>query len=71
MLLFLLVQREMVPLLAQTVTQPPLGDPLPGLATLATAEADCLLACPADWLEEDPVSFHSTDSAIEMLPRMS
>ena len=44
LVLVLLVQREMVPLLAQTVTQPPLGAPLPLLLTFWTAEADCLLA---------------------------
>ena len=71
LVLVLLVQRAMVPLLAQTVTQPPLGAPFPLLATFETAEADCLLAWPADWLEAFPFSSHSTDSAIEMLPVMS
>ena len=70
-LLFLLVQRTMVPLLAQTWTQPPLGAPLPLLLTLVTAEADCLLASPAELLLEFPDSAHSTDSAMEMDPVMS
>ena len=70
-MLLLLDQTLMVPLLAQTVTQPPLGAPFPELATFLTAEADCLLAWPAAWVEEFPFSLHSTDSAIEMLPVMS
>jgi hypothetical protein len=65
------VQSARVPLEAQTVTQPPLGAPEPELLVLLSSLVDCFLASPADWEEEFPDSAHSTDSAIEMLPRIS
>lgn len=47
--LWFLAQMEMVPLLEQTVTQPPLGAPLPLLLKLPMPEEDYLLASPANW----------------------
>lgn len=61
----------MVPLLAQTVTQPPLGAPLPELLALDITLVDCFLASPDAWELAFPFSKNSTDSAIEMLPVIS
>ena len=54
----------MVPLEAQTVTQPPLGAPDPELLALLSSLVDCFYDSPADEELEFPDSFHSTDSAI-------
>ena len=67
----LFAQRTMVPLEAQTVTQPPLGAPEPELLALLTSLVDCFSASPDDDELEFPLSAHSTDSAIEMLPEIS
>ena len=67
----LFVQRMMVPLFAQTVTQPPLGAPEPGLLELLSTLVDCFSASPDEFELEFPLSAHSTDSAIVMLPRIS
>ena len=64
-------QTERVPLDAQTVTQPPLGAPLPELLALLSTLEDCFWDSPADEVLEFPCSDHSTDSAIEMLPEIS
>jgi hypothetical protein len=64
-------QRTMVPLVAQTVTQPLLGAPWLLLLALLSSLVDCFLASPAEDELEFPDSFHSTDSAIVIDPRIS